>query len=34
MSGHRTARVLVYTHRWLGIASGVLFVSGSFPASS
>ena len=26
MSGHRTARVLVYTHRWLGIASGVLFV--------
>jgi hypothetical protein len=26
VSGHRTARVLVYTHRWLGIASGVLFV--------
>jgi hypothetical protein len=26
MSGHRTARVLVYTHRWLGIACGVLFV--------
>ena len=26
MSGHRTARVLVYSHRWLGIASGVLFV--------
>lgn len=26
MSGHRTARVLVYTHRWLGIAGGVLFV--------
>jgi hypothetical protein len=26
MSGHRTARVLVYTHRWLGILSGVLFV--------
>ena len=26
MSGHRTARVLIYTHRWLGIASGVLFV--------
>jgi hypothetical protein len=26
LSGHRTARVLVYTHRWLGIASGVLFV--------
>jgi len=26
MSGHRTARVLVYTHRWLGIVSGVLFV--------
>jgi hypothetical protein len=23
---HRTARVLVYTHRWLGIACGVLFV--------
>lgn len=26
MSGHRTARVLVYTHRWLGIALGILFV--------
>lgn len=26
MSGHRTARVLVYTHRWLGIVSGILFV--------
>jgi hypothetical protein len=26
VSGHRTARVLVYTHRWLGIVSGVLFV--------
>lgn len=26
MSGHRTARVLVYTHRWLGIIIGVLFV--------
>lgn len=26
MSGHRTARVLVYTHRWLGIAGGALFV--------
>jgi hypothetical protein len=26
LSGHRTARVLVYTHRWLGILSGVLFV--------
>src|SRR5688572_13497128 len=26
MPGHRTVRVLVYTHRWLGIASGVLFV--------
>jgi hypothetical protein len=26
VSGHRTARVLVYTHRWLGIAGGVLFV--------
>ena len=23
---HRTARVLVYTHRWLGIVSGVLFI--------
>lgn len=27
MSGHRTARVLIYTHRWLGIGLGVLFVS-------
>jgi hypothetical protein len=26
LSGHRTARLFVYTHRWLGIASGVLFV--------
>ena len=26
MSGHRTARVLVYTHRWLGIAAGLLFI--------
>ena len=26
LSGHRTARVLIYTHRWLGILSGVLFV--------
>ena len=26
MSGHRTARVLVYTHRWLGIAFGILFI--------
>ena len=26
MSGHLTARVLVYTHRWMGIALGVLFV--------
>ncbi len=26
VSGHRTARVLIYTHRWLGIALGVLFV--------
>lgn len=26
MSGHRTARVLIYTHRWFGIALGVLFV--------
>ena len=26
MSGHRTARVLVYTHRWLGIALGLLFI--------
>ena len=27
MSGHLTARVLIYTHRWLGIVSGVLFVT-------
>lgn len=26
MSRHRVARTLVYTHRWLGIALGVLFV--------
>ena len=26
MSGHLTARVLVYSHRWLGIAAGLLFV--------
>lgn len=26
MSGHRTARVLIYTHRWLGIGSGALFI--------
>ena len=26
MSGHRTARVLVYTHRWLGIVGGILFI--------
>lgn len=26
VSGHRTARVLVYTHRWLGIAGGLLFI--------
>jgi len=26
VSGHRAARVLVYTHRWLGIVSGVLFI--------
>ena len=26
MSGHRTARILVYTHRWLGIALGLLFI--------
>jgi hypothetical protein len=26
VSGHRTARVLVYTHRWLGMALGVLFI--------
>ena len=26
MSGHRTARILIYTHRWLGIAIGVLFI--------
>jgi hypothetical protein len=27
VSGHRTARILVYTHRWLGVALGVLFVA-------
>lgn len=27
VSGHRTVRVLVYTHRWLGIAAGLLFVA-------
>jgi len=26
VSGHVTARALIYTHRWLGIVSGVLFV--------
>src|SRR4051812_15704041 len=26
VSGHYTARLLVYTHRWLGIASGILFI--------
>jgi len=26
LSRHHTARVLVYTHRWLGIGLGVLFV--------
>ncbi len=26
MSGHRTARILVYSHRWLGIAGGLLFI--------
>jgi hypothetical protein len=26
VSGHLTARALVYTHRWLGIITGVLFV--------
>jgi hypothetical protein len=26
VSGHRTARFLVSTHRWHGIVSGVLFV--------
>lgn len=26
MSRHRAARTLIYTHRWLGIALGVLFV--------
>ena len=26
MSGHRTARVLIYTHRWLGVALGLLFI--------
>ena len=26
MSGHRAARVAIYTHRWLGIVLGLLFV--------
>jgi len=26
VSGHRTARVLIYTHRWLGMVSGVVFI--------
>ena len=26
MSGHRTARVLVYSHRWAGIVLGTLFI--------
>jgi hypothetical protein len=26
VSGHRTARILIYTHRWLGIAIGFLFI--------
>ena len=26
LSGHKTARVLVYTHRWLGIAGCLLFI--------
>ena len=26
MSGHRAARVVVYTHRWLGIFGGLLFI--------
>ena len=26
MSGHRTARILIYTHRWLGIGLGLLFI--------
>jgi hypothetical protein len=26
VSGHRTARILVYSHRWLGIALGLLFI--------
>lgn len=26
MSGHQTARLLVYTHRWLSIVSGMLFI--------
>lgn len=26
MSGHYTARVLIYSHRWLGIAIGFLFI--------
>jgi hypothetical protein len=27
VSGHYPARVLIYTHRWLGIAVGVLFIT-------
>jgi hypothetical protein len=27
VSGHRAARVLIYTHRWLGIALGFLFIT-------
>ncbi len=27
MSGHYPARVLIYTHRWLGIAIGILFIN-------
>lgn len=26
VSGHHTARVLIYTHRWLGISLGLLFI--------
>lgn len=26
VSGHRTARISVYTHRWLGIFGGILFI--------
>jgi hypothetical protein len=26
VSGHYTARILIYTHRWLGIAIGLLFI--------